>query len=837
MARAGAKGLGTKDQGPRTRDRGSGIGGTGDQENALAFQVFLAGLLSIVAQVILLRELSAAFYGVDLIYLLALGAWLLWTAVGALLGHRSLRPSASRVAVLLVAIGFILPLDIALIRGLRRLLGGVPGAYLPLPAQIAASALCLLPVSALLGLLFQWTAKRYLAVPGPLQVSVSSATTRSAAETETRPDLSTRPFERSLARAYAIESLGGLVGGLLTTCTLHWSVQNVTLALATAALAFIAAILAGTGNRGAGLPSGGSPVRSRTARAVRVVALASLLACVLAGWRARRLDLWMTSWNHPDVIDTTDSPYGRVTITERAGQVSAYENDALVLDSEGTEPEDFAHLSMLQHPSPRRVLLVSGATAGLVAAVAQHRPQRIDDVDLNERLLALLSRHLPASFGASLSLPAVRIAVGDPRQTIARCVTTPARPGPVEGRTPACGDGYDLIIVAAAEPASAQANRFFTREFFEQCAARLNPGGLVSFRLTSIENLWTPPLIARTGSIYAALREVFADVVVLPGATNVVLASETPLTRDPDVLAARLAERGIRARMVTPRYLRYLYSNDRYSEIEGLLRRHPARPNTDANAASYQATSLLWLSKFAPSLGQADLTRVSGAFGWSQSRSWLLVAAAAVLALTWRVARWPRRALPVAVAALGGMMLETLLLLHYQLKHGVVFQDFGLLLMSVMAGLAAGAWTVDRVAHAGATRAGATHVGATHAPSLQRVSVAALALLAIVTSIGIRTGRGSSLVAIALMLFVAGASVAGVFAGASLGGDRRNLRRGNHVGAPVDQRRLVSPLYAADVLGGSLGSIAASLVLIPLLGLPLTAEWTAALVAVALIII
>jgi spermidine synthase len=516
-----------------------------------------------------------------------------------------------------------------------------------------------------------------------------------------------------------------------------------------------------------------------------------------------------------------------VTITERAGQISAYENDALVLDSEGTEPEDFAHLSMLQHRSPRRVLLVSGATAGLVAAVAQHRPQRIDDVDLNERLLALLSRHLPASFGASLSLPEVRIAVGDPRQAIARCVTTPARPGPVEGRTPACGDAYDLIIVAAAEPASAQANRFFTREFFEQCAARLNPGGLVSFRLTSIENLWTPPLIARTGSIYAALREVFADVVVLPGATNVVLASETPLTRDPDVLAARLAERGIRARMVTPRYLRYLYSNDRYSEIEGLLRSHPARPNTDANAASYQATSLLWLSKFAPSLGQADLTRMSGAFGWSQSRSWLLVAAAAALALAWRVARWPRRALPVAVAALGGMMLETLLLLHYQLKHGVVFQDFGLLLMSVMAGLAAGAWTVDRVAHLRATRASL----------LQRVSVAALALLAIVTSIGIRTGRGSSLVAIALMLFAAGASVAGVFACASLGGDRRNPRRGNHVGAPVDQRRLVSPLYAADVLGGSLGSIAASLVLIPLLGLPLTAEWTAALVAVALILI
>jgi hypothetical protein len=51
-----------------------------------------------------------------------------------------------------------------------------------------------------------------------------------------------------------------------------------------------------------------------------------------------------------------------------------------------------------------------------------------------------------------------------------------------------------------------------------------------------------------------------------------------------------------------------------------------------------------------------------------------------------------------------------------------------------------------------------------------------------------------------------------------------------------DQRRLVSPLYAADVLGGSIGSGVCSLLLIPLLGLPLTAEWTAALMAVAIIL-
>lgn len=718
-------------------------------------------------QVVLLRELSAAFYGVDLVYLLALGAWLLWTAAGALLGRGSLRPSEARLRVVLVAIGITIPLDVALVRRLRLLLGGVPGAFLPLPAQIAASVLCLLPASLLLGLLFQWAAKRYLSESG-VRLPESAG--------EPRP---------SLARAYAIESVGGVVGGVVATLTLHWGLGNLTLALAAAGLAFAAAL---------------ALRRSAFVLTRDIAALAGLVACLAAGWNARRLDLWTTSWNHPDVVDVVDSPYGRVTITARAGQVSAFENDALGIDSEGTEPEDFAHLSMIQHAAPRRVLVVSGAAAGLLPYIAQHRPERIDDVDLNAPLVEMLRRHLPVSFGAALSSPIVHVTFDDPRRAIARP-----------------GAGYDAIIVAAAEPASAQANRFFTREFFEQCAARLSPGGVVAFRLSSIENLWTRPLLARTGSIYRALGEVFTDVVVLPGGTNIVLASRAPLTRAPDVLAARLAARGIRARLVSARYIRYLYSNDRYAEIARLLRQYSARPNTDANAASYQATSMLWLSKFAPSLGQVDLARVAAVFSWSRVGSWLLLAAAGALALAWRLLGWPRGSLLVGMAALGGMMLETLLLVHYQLKHGVMFQNLGVLLMSVMGGLAAGAWAVDRFARTQTARARRL-AGANAA----RLLVAAFVVSAFCVSISVRTGRASGLLSISLMLFVVGVLVATVFSRASLGGD--------------DPRRLVSPLYAADVLGGSIGSVACSLLLIPLLGLPLTAEWTAALMALAIIL-
>ena len=104
------------------------------------------GLVSILGQVVLLRELNVASYGVELIYILAMGVWLFWTAVGALIGRRSHVPSASRVGLLLLFVGLILPVDVAFIRSARTLFAGVPGAYLPFPQQFLVLTLALVPV-------------------------------------------------------------------------------------------------------------------------------------------------------------------------------------------------------------------------------------------------------------------------------------------------------------------------------------------------------------------------------------------------------------------------------------------------------------------------------------------------------------------------------------------------------------------------------------------------------------------------------------------------------------------------------------------------------------------
>ncbi len=57
-----------------------------------------------------------------------------------------------------------------------------------------------------------------------------------------------------------------------------------------------------------------------------------------------------------------------------------------------------------------------------------------------------------------------------------------------------------------------------------------------------------------------------------------------------------------------------------------------------------------------------------------------------------------KRILLAALAGFMGMILETMLILHYQVKSGVLFQNIGILLMVFMAGLTAGSLAMMKMA-------------------------------------------------------------------------------------------------------------------------------------------
>ena len=690
--------------------------------------LFALGFISILGQVVLLRELSVASYGIELVYTISLGIWLLSTACGTLLwSTRRSALSLSRINLFFLLFSVSLPLDVAFIRLVRLLMSDLPGAYLPLHSQIAAICASLLPIGLILGLLFQWSAG----------VAIDSG--------------------RSLAFAYAIESIGGLAGGLCATLLLKFGFQNFLIALVCALVSAGAAFF---------------DLDGHSVGKMRAVALAIVAGLILLVWKAPALDRRMTAWTHPNMVDTEDSPYSRITVTFLDGQVSVFENDALLFDTESTRAEEFVHLAALQQPNPQRVLVLGGGVEGTLQQILMYSPQIVDYVELNPTLLHVVLPNLPLKIQKSFRAKNVRVIEADPRKFLETALT------------------YDLILVGMPEPGSGQANRFYTREFFAQCREKLNANGVLAFRLQSSENLWSPQLTRRMTGIYRAARSAFPEVLFIPGTTNVVVCSTGLLTKDPQILTSRFADRKLETKIVSPNFLRYLFTNDRFPEIARTLEAGTAPVNTDMRPICYQYTAMMWLSKLLPSARYWDFTIPE----IRADRRVLWLVGISIPALLLSTARWSiRRVLLMGVVGFAGMTLETVLILYFQTKSGVLYQDIGLLLTGFMAGLALGALGTERLA-------------AIPSRVLGFLLLGSFAFFCGVVGRQISAGTTAALPLCLAFLVLTGILVSGIFAYA-----------GNYSSA--DQRRAITPLYAADLIGGCLGSLLASLILAPMVGM------------------
>jgi spermidine synthase len=272
------------------------------------------------------------------------------------------------------------------------------------------------------------------------------------------------------------------------------------------------------------------------------------------------------------------------------------------------------------------------------------------------------------------------------------------------------------------------------------------------------------------------------------------------LPRDPSVLSAQLATLAIETKLVVPQYIHYLYTNDRFFDMAERLASETVAPNTDVTPICYRYTSMIWLSKFFPAMINWD----AGAAGvFSSGRPTIWVAIALVVCVGFLIIRRrprPARIVLVAVAGFLGMALESGLMLHYQVKSGVLYQNVGLLLTAFMAGLALGSIMVLRIARP--TEGGL--------PSIDRrigfELFGGFALICCGFIVLMNAGYSAGFLTSSLLLLATGFMVSGVFAYASLRGVE-------------EQRSVVSPLYAADLAGGFVGALLGGLLLIPFLGL------------------
>jgi len=730
------------------------------------FSAFVAGCGGLLAQVLVVREMLVVFHGNELSIGVILGMWLLWTGLGSLaLGSAAARARRQRrLLALLLALGAVaIPCTVAAASGLKPFLlrsGASLGQVLPFRTLLISAFVLLGPLCLINGLLFP-TACRAADLPG------------------------------GTGRVYLLEAVGAATGVALHCFVLVQTVSPLAVSLAAGVVWCGAALwLAGRGSRFVG-------------GAAAVVAGACLAALAYRTPARLRQYVEQASWPGVVHVDTRDSRYGRVTVVRPEGtaeQASLYHNSALqVTYPDPPEAQAIAHVPMLAHPAPRRVLLLGGAVGVAEEALKHPTVESVTCVELDPAAVEAVREHFPPGAVRALSDPRVRLVLGDARAFLK-----------------GAAERHDVVICVAEPPATAQANRLYTREFFCEVAQVLAEGGVFAFRGDGGHTYIADENRRMLSCLHRTLGGVFPAVVVLPGARCTFLASngEGVLTDDLHTLYERMLGRGVEAVHVEPLFVD-ASSESLRDELDRALA-EPSSENRDLAPRCYIFAAQRWGRSQGTRESRFDLGRL---LTWLDARRavaplvllGLIVLASAVVPLC--RGRVGDAALGLAVCATGfiEMAVEFAVLLGFQVVCGYVYHYVGILVSAFMLGLAVGAWRAGRAR-----------------PSWRRMRWVQVAIC------------GYPLVLLGFLFAAQGLALpaglwAVVFTGvALLAGLVGGLQFPLAVALHSRGQASAGSLYGLDLFGSCLGALAVSSVIVPTVGLPVLCGMLAALGGVAL---
>jgi len=579
--------------------------------------------------------------------------------------------------VALAAAGLAMPLvlerAVALLRLARLMLDEGPGEYIGPGEMCLVSLAATMPVSLWVGLSFP----------------AASALVARDARTGTEQ-------ARAVGWAYLVESAGGLTGGALYSFVLVERVGAMTLALAGGAVLATGVALAA---RGFG--------RGRHA-VILPLACAAMAAVFVMSGRAGRFDAstvrlrWQSFAAGHDLLHSEDTRYQNLAVGRLGDQFSLYA-DGLVA---ATWPyhQDLAieaHLAACEARARNRILVLGGGAEGLLKELLRYKPARLDYVTLDPRFVALAGPYLDDSDRRALAELGDRVHFTDIRRFVNHAAA-------------ARGEPYDLIILAAAEPASTLQARLYTEEFFEELASILSDNGVLAFVLHGSVGYWGTAPANYVGSITLPLGRIFPRIMLTFGYPTRCFAAkrEGVLAEGGDELARRYREAGVQSPYFDPLWFAGasdLLDPDKRAQVAEALESHrPALLNTDDHPAAALYHMRFWLQtseaghpgEAAPSQHRRDFIGMVLGLRFE----WVLAAAAVATLLAAGAGAVRGRAgfrraaalWSVATTGLATMALEIVLLYTFQTMYGYVYKMVGLVVGVFMFGLVLGSWAMNR---------------------------------------------------------------------------------------------------------------------------------------------
>jgi len=561
--------------------------------------ILLSGFVATVNQVLLIREISTVFQGNELLMGWTIGAWMLFTGIGTLLGRNLAQKLDTQKALntVIILIG-ILPLCFVVLMNVFKNTIFPPGILVNPVHFFIILVLVLSPVGLLSGYLFSLLVNNY------------------------------KKEQSGFVKVYALEAIGSMFGGLVVSLVfIYWFSILQSLLMVMFLIVSILFVL--------------------QKKVIQLVGSIAISLIIIFSFTVP-LDQYLKSFLfiNQKVIQSRETYYGNLTVTENADQYNIYENGILSFTTDNVIiREEYVHYALLQRIDPTNILLVGGGISGMLSEILKYPSiVSIDYIELNPQLIETVKSYIPYPTDDKINL-----IFGDGRKFLY-----------------GTNSKYDIAIFAIQDPSSLQANRFYTLEFISILKKKLNPGAVVLLSHSPAGNYIDSETAKIEGSIYHTLKNEFKNVKIIPGENDYFLASDTALNIQISKLAAISPIQNI---YVNPFYIDdySIVERSRYIE-QNIIKQNII--NSDKKPLPVFYHTLKFLSQF------------------DKENMFYLLFPVFILLLP----VFFMRSVSVGIFVTGftGSAIELLLIFSFQTFYGYVYSALGLIIAVFMGGLAVG---------------------------------------------------------------------------------------------------------------------------------------------------
>ncbi|MBN2091473.1 fused MFS/spermidine synthase [candidate division KSB1 bacterium] len=609
--------------------------------------VILYGIISLVSQIVLMREFVVIFYGNELTMGIMLAGWLFWTATGSGILSKiftRIQNPVKLFGIIQLITAIVFPATLYLNRISLRIIQHTTGEVTGLTPILLIPTIILSLYCLLMGILFTMACR--------IQAQFNADRTKVVGE------------------VYILEAAGAIIGGLITSFILIKYLSSFQIAALIGAMMLTSGIVCYF-------------FFSFNTIKQRIILIFSF--CFFTFFNIllfSKIEILANEkfWQDHQVVETKNSIYGSLTLTTRDSTYSFFENGLLMF----TTPDDFyaeesVHLALLEHPEPHQVLLLGGGISGSLKEILKHPSvQHIDYVELDPTLIQMVKAHLPATETLILNNSKISCHYLDGRFFLKSNLSKK----------------FDVVIANLPAPSSTLLNRFYTREFFNEIKNQLNPGGIFAFRVTSAENYIHQPLAQFLSCLYTTLKIVFPEVIIIPGHTNHFMASTTPrlLTEDVMTLLERLKNRNIETQFINEYFLPFRMTPERINYLHTqIAQAEPKLINHDFTPIAYFFDIILWGSH-----STLDFNKIFQILLKWKNGLYLLLIFLFFIAISLNIKSSKKYSLKLPVMSgvfsvgFSQIGLEVGLILAFQALYGYAYYQVSLILAGFMVGLTLG---------------------------------------------------------------------------------------------------------------------------------------------------